>query len=577
MRILGIDLGSSSIKAVEMDSAFGRYDIHDYHEKPLEPGDSQERALAELFQALTKQPDRVAIAMQSGHTTFRNMMLPTKDKKSIRSGVGFELEDELPFPAEDSMNDFSVLLQSKQGSQLHVAATLKRHLSQAIENCQKSSVDPDVITTEAWAYKTLLNRVIDARDAQNSKDSQNSQDSQSSQDSQTPRETPVLLVQMGHLKTTFYLHWKGAPALIRDIAWGGNDLNIALCKRYEMTLEEAETAKIDRGFVSSAESTIDQSSEQTEFSQCLESELEYFLQELKQVDLMCRKVAHQHIGWIYLGGGTALLPGIAGWIAEKMKTPTKQLLSLSSMTTSGVTYSHTTDARFILAAALTLTQIGADRAVCINFRKGEFSKNSRSNAINLAAFKKPLIAAGIIGFSLFTSLVVQSSVYRSQLKTVDIQLERSVRSFFGQMSSSGLKTYMSNIKVLQSSISKELNKQRELMKLYAPDPHSPLEFLNSISSTIPKDIVSDLAQFQSGGPTAEPFAAVEKGSTASLTFLVTNPQNAEKLANLLNKKMSHMERSKLEEVTVSSSADTPALKKWKINFRGTPLEESNGN
>ena len=32
--------------------------------------------------------------------TFRNLHLPTRDKKAIQAGVGFELDDELPFDSE---------------------------------------------------------------------------------------------------------------------------------------------------------------------------------------------------------------------------------------------------------------------------------------------------------------------------------------------------------------------------------------------------------------------------------------------------------------------------------------------
>jgi Tfp pilus assembly PilM family ATPase len=33
MKIIGVDLGTSSIKAVEIDSAFGRYEVQEYHEQ----------------------------------------------------------------------------------------------------------------------------------------------------------------------------------------------------------------------------------------------------------------------------------------------------------------------------------------------------------------------------------------------------------------------------------------------------------------------------------------------------------------------------------------------------------------
>src|SRR5262249_54413885 len=105
MRILGIDRGGTSIKAVEVESSFGRYEIREEYEQAIEPtpdGSGAALALTKLIQGLPKPPDRIAVALPTGETTFRNLKLPTRDKKAIQSAVGFELDDELPFAVEDA-------------------------------------------------------------------------------------------------------------------------------------------------------------------------------------------------------------------------------------------------------------------------------------------------------------------------------------------------------------------------------------------------------------------------------------------------------------------------------------------
>jgi hypothetical protein len=416
-----------------------------------------------------------------------------------------------------------------------------------------------VITTEAWAYRILLNRVLGPSAQQ--------------------QEIPVLLCQIGHTKTTFYLHWKGAPAFIRDIEWGGRDITTAICQRYDIPVEQAETKKLDQGFISYPDSQARESedgsregtsAEQIEFSQCLESAIQPLVSELRQVDLMARNVTHQGLGMIYLAGGTSLLPGLIQWIEQITKTPTKPLLALSAITPSGVTYSDQTDVRFLLAASLALSQVGPERALCVNFRKGPFSKEAKSREINFDVLKKPLIAVGIVAFCLLLSLVVQSSVYKSELQTVDAQLEKSVRTFFGQLSSSGLRTYMSNASLLRSSVNKELNKQREMSKLLGPNPHSPIDFLNSLSGAIPKDVVLDMIQFQNGGPPGDPFSNGDQSLSTSLTFVVNNAQQAEKLAALVSGKITNVQRGKMEEIPFPEGGP----KKWKITFSGKPNEDS---
>ena len=455
MRILGIDLGSQSIKAVELDSAFGRYEIHDYHEVAVTPGQPAGESLSKLLGGLAKQPDRIAVAMRTGQLTFRNLNLPTRDKKAIQAGVGFELEDELPFSLEDSAYDYSILSQTKQTSHVHVAATLKKHVAAFLSPLLAANVDPDMITTESWAYRALLNRVM-------------------GEAGQSPQTQPVLLVQIGHERTTLYLHWRGAPIMARELTWGGRDLTTAICQKYQIPIEQAEAAKLDHGFVVPSAQASEATPEQIEFSDTLLEPLSFLVASIKQAELSCKGLTHESLGMIYISGGSALLPGLAKVLEERVLTPVRLLQALSSIATSGVTYSEHTDGTFLLAASLALCMVGADRASSINFRKGIFAKEGHAREFNFSQLRKPLMALGAIAACLFISLAVQSRVYKSRLEDVDTQLERSVRTFFGTISTSAIKTYMANTSTLKTSITRDLNKQKELNKLVGPQ--SPFPF-----------------------------------------------------------------------------------------------------
>lgn len=562
MRILGIDVGSSSIKAVELDSAFGRFDIHDYHEltissAPTSEGTSElnlsDAALQEtihtLVSQLAKAPDRIIVALPQKTCTFRNLQLPTRDKKAIQSGIRFELEDDLPFSLENAAYDYSIINQTKQGSLIHVVATLRTHLISALNFWKASEVEPDLITSQSWAYRTFFNRLIPI----------------------PHEEHPILFVSMGSDSTTFYAHWKGTPILIREMNWGGQNLTKAIAQKLQVSEPQAESIKLDQGVVSIADGQEDITPEQKEISQCLRSALEPFLSELRRVEIASKSLTRHKLKTLYLGGGSSLLPGLTGLIEKNLGTPTQLLPALSSITTSGVTYSEQTDARFVLALSLALCLVGADRTGSINFRKGDFSKEGRTREINFKVLKKPLIAISAVAASLFVSLIVQSAVYKSRLETTNSQLEKSVRSFFGQLSNSALKTYLANTSTLKSSLQKELNKQRELSRLYGPNPRSPLEFLKTLSNTVPKDTVVDLITFQTGVPPNEPFSTKEK-SSSTLTFVISNPQTAEKLNNQLASKFEDFHKGKMEEL--SSAGDV--IKKWKIVFTGKPIEEPYG-
>ncbi len=551
MRILGIDLGSKSIKAVEIDSAFGRFEIHEYHEEPLAPGEEPTVALARLMHGLHKEPDRLAVAIRSGQLTFRNLTLPTRDKKAILSSVAFELEDELPFPIENAVYDMSILSQGKLGSTVHVAATLKLHLENFLKAWSAAGVDPDFITSESWAYRCLLNRVLGPDPG--------------------AQEKPVLLVHIGHERTVLYLHHRGRPVASRELLWGGRDLTLAMCQKYHIPLDQAEAAKLDHGFVLPQSRTEEVTQEQLDLSETLMGSIRELIKEIRQTRLTCKNLTQESLETIYLAGGTSLLPGLNRVIEEDLQIPVKPLQSLSAVATSGVTYSEQTDAAFALAVSIALCLVGPDKTSSINFRRGEFAKQGRTTEINFASLKRPAQAFGAIAFCFFLSLFVQSTVYQREIIGIDSQLERAMKGFFTGLSGSAVRTYMANTTTLRASINKELGKQRDLNKLITQNPHSPLDFLKELSSSVSKDIVTDMTVYQVGAAPTSPYSPTDETST-SLTFLVANPQVAERLNSSLSGRIRGLQKSKLEEVTAPDGSG----KRWKVTFTGKVQEDAYG-
>ncbi|MFZ9595081.1 MAG: pilus assembly protein PilM, partial [Bdellovibrionia bacterium] len=402
MRILGIDLGSSSVKAVEMESAFGRFEVRDYYEQVIAPHETQKEALFRLLEGLPKAPDRVILGLCNGQSTFRILELPTRDRKAIQSAVGFELEDDLPFALDESTLQYSILSQNKQGSSLYVSITLKKYLAQALETWEDARFSPDVITPEEWAYRALINRI---------------------QASSSASEHPLLVV-IGHQKTVFYLQDEQTPRVISEVTWGGRDLTQAISQAQNLSWDEAEKMKLNHGILLPENPPADTPAEQQELSACLARACGRLPEWIKKIDLIARSLTQREITSIYLSGGTALLPGLGAWLEQQLQMPVKPLRALSQLTSSGIVYSEETDARFLLASALSLASMSLDRIPCINLRKDEFAKAKRERKLDLRMYSKPLLSVGAIVMSLFISLTVQSMVYQSRLKATNAQLDK---------------------------------------------------------------------------------------------------------------------------------------------------------
>lgn len=561
MRILGVDIGAKSIKAVEVDSAFGRFEIHEYHERKLEPGANPFGVVEQLIASLAKAPDKIVTGLSSQKVTLRNLHLPTRDKRAIQASVSFELEDDLPFAAEDGVHDSIVTSQVGQLSNVHVAATLRKLVLARIQEWKDAGIDPDVLTTEAWAYRTLLNRLSAADQTARGKNAP-----------PAPEEPPTLIVQAGHERTTLYLHFRGNPIFCRDLRIGGRDLTQAVSAKYGVPLEQAETAKIDSGFVLPHSQRAQASAEQIEFSDLMMSVLDELFREIRQALLACKSSTQEPLGRIYLAGGTSQLPGLSRLIEEEFRIPTLALQSLSKVAASGVTYSESTDANFALAGALALCLVGTKNHP-INFRKGALSKQGSKPGIPFEIIKGPALALLLIFICFSISMSVQRSAYEKRITEANSKLEKSVQSFFGgAMAKPQIKSFLANTDKLSKAVKGEVAKQHEQAKLMGQNPHSPLDLLKTLSMTVPRDVVVDMIQYQAGASPTDRYSTTAP-TTASLTFTVANPQMIEKLGPLIDRRLPGATKSQVEEVP----APDGGAKKYKITFSGKPSEDAYGN
>ncbi len=530
MRIVGIDWGTSSIKAVEIDSAFGRYEIHDYREIETLPGTDPSTAVRQLIESLSQTPNRIVVAMRSSQITTRNLHLPTRDRKAIQAGVLFQLEDELPFSIEDMAHDSSVLSQSGQQSDVHVATTLNRHLASEIQRWGDVEVDPDVITTEGWALRTLINRTR----------------------SPGEQEHPLLLAVMGASSTLLYLHWRGFPMICREIRWGGNSLTRQLVEKLGLSEEQAERVKRNP--------VVLQETHPQSLLEIIGDGLEELQRELKHMDLACKGMTQDNVHQILLTGGGSLVEGLPSFLEQRIGIPVERIRPLSALSPSGVTYAESSDASMGMAAALAMTLVGSDRNLVINLRRGDFAKSGRAREFNLEALKKPLLAGSALAASFFVSMGVQSSILEKHLEEKDSQLKRSMSGFFGSVSSSAMRTYLANPSSLKKAIEKELEKSREMARVLGRNPESPLIFLKNLSSSIPKDLNVDLMNLQLGAAPQKP----QEQATVELSFVSSDPQAAERLAAQIAPRLIQAEKPGTQEIPATGNEP----KKFRVTFKG---------
>jgi len=143
-KILGIDVTSDSVTAVQVEGGLRGYSITDWSRVMIEGAGGLEAALTALSEHMDLTADTCIGAVSGEQISYRNLQMPFKDKKKISQTIAFTIETMLPFPIRDVLVDFAVVDQSDQSEIL--AATVRRaYISEYLASLQSYGIDPDLV------------------------------------------------------------------------------------------------------------------------------------------------------------------------------------------------------------------------------------------------------------------------------------------------------------------------------------------------------------------------------------------------------------------------------------------------
>lgn len=531
MRVLGIDIQPTAIACVEMDSAFGRFEVRDTHEMKLEPGMDPIGAAQQMLASFPKAPDRLVGTVPVEISTLRNLQIASKDKKAIRAALEFELEDDLPFESELLHYDSVILNSGAAGSNIHVAAVRKDSFKNYLETLQRSGVDPDILTTDAWAYRCLLGRTFGTR----------------------PDSAPILLMGLERNKTFFYIQDQNRPILYREIPFGIATIEAELMSQ-DKTLTSIETSnRINDIGVSNIDRQV---------SDAVADILDRLIPELKQTELAARSTLKTSVDQIFVTGEGALMPGFLGWLEQASEKQVALFRPLSMISPGQVTYSDTSEVRFAKALALTMVTVPVDKLPALNLRRGDFSKSGAGGFSTFDLIKKPLPYLMILLSILLATKTIEVKYYQGKLEETDDVVKRAVKNYFGGIGDGAVRNYLADPTKLKRSIQADLAKERELAKLLAPNPNSPFDFLKVLSQKIGKDIVLDMVNYDVGTDFTEAYKE-NRPIKATLSFIVGSATSLAKLSEVLEKNFG-FRKGASEEITQDGR------KAFKVSFTGNP-------
>ena len=109
-RYLGIDVGTTSVKAAAVRTAYRKITLEGLGTATIHDGD-RAAAIREAAQAALGQgaPDAVATALPGTQLTIRTVRIPEAAQRQLAEVLPFELEAVLPFDLSDAVFDSRII------------------------------------------------------------------------------------------------------------------------------------------------------------------------------------------------------------------------------------------------------------------------------------------------------------------------------------------------------------------------------------------------------------------------------------------------------------------------------------
>ena len=301
--IVGLDIGSTSIRAVEAAINKDRPTINNFGQVFLPPGTvvggvvKDERAvtaaLRQLWLSYTFTTKNVVLGVTHQQVIVREIDLSNLPPKELRQALPFLVRDVLPLPVEQALLDFYPLERPGKGKGasetihgLLIAAPKEAVIDtvRAVENAGLHVQDVDLACFAALRASAHLAGDIEA------------------------------LVDIGANGTNIIVHRDGTPKIVRSIPRGGAEVTKMLATRLGLTNAEAETVKCRVGL---------HREDSEEGAQVIGEAIRPLVNEIRgSFNYFSSAHPGQHVQRLALVGGAALLPGLADLLTEELGVPT---------------------------------------------------------------------------------------------------------------------------------------------------------------------------------------------------------------------------------------------------------------
>ncbi len=300
--LVGLDLGSSAVKLVELRERKGEYHLERLGVEPLSPeaivdGSIMDSSL--VVDAIHKLNDETRVKATSyatslsGHSVIiKKIQVPAMNPEELGESIQWEAEQYIPFDINDVRLDYVVLPDGGERDTMEVllVAVKRDKVNDYISVISQTGKSPVLVDVDAFAIQNCYEVNYDV----------------------DPLKT-VALVNMGAAVTNINVIARGATVFWRDISFGGNQFTESLQRDLNLSFDQAEALK--RGEAQGRYSPADVRQVLDEVSAEMAAEIR------KTFDFYTATSSEGAADELVLSGGCSLTPGLQEVLRDRFQVP----------------------------------------------------------------------------------------------------------------------------------------------------------------------------------------------------------------------------------------------------------------
>jgi type IV pilus assembly protein PilM len=299
--LVGLDIGSSSVKAVELQKKGNKIQLMSLGYENLQPDtivDGQimelnnvSNVIANIFNEHTIKTHRVAAGV-SGHSVIvKNIVLPQMSEEELQESFSWHAEEHIPFDIADVNLDYQVTGNSSDALHVLMAACKSDKIANVKQAIQLAGKQPVIIDIDAFALQNCYELNYQPKSGE-----------------------VVALLNIGAATMNINILTGARSLFARDASVGGSQYTSLLQKELGLTFEQAEAVKRGLPLPEGIERPI---------QPIIETVSDILALEVRKTMDFYRATAEEGgaIQKILVAGGGSKLPGLAEYLAKHFEIP----------------------------------------------------------------------------------------------------------------------------------------------------------------------------------------------------------------------------------------------------------------